>query len=220
MKLSYTELGLALFSFDVYGLLAIAVSLIFYSRFKRQIDSTAGVFRRVGALLWLGFGLAVFSFLGPTLAALLMIGTGELIALTAIGNFTSAASALLVLSAIILMWLELGRNGRHTGSTRALLIASSVIVANAYLAPHVWGFAGAYKDSQWLFVGIGIGILSLIGYALAFALFVAESAVRKGRSYWAFLILSLLLSPLITWLIVATVQPIRSEFPVSENSNG
>lgn len=53
--------------------------------------------------------------------------------------------------------------------------------------------------------GFGIFFLLIIGVAIALGHFIGKAAERKGRSYGAFFVLSILLSPLITGLVVAAL---------------
>jgi MFS superfamily sulfate permease-like transporter len=52
-----------------------------------------------------------------------------------------------------------------------------------------------------------VGVLAIIGLVAAFvaAHFIAKAAVKKHRSYGAFFVLSILLSPLVTAAIVAAL---------------
>jgi len=42
---------------------------------------------------------------------------------------------------------------------------------------------------------------------------IAKAAARRGRSYWAFWWLSVLISPIITGIIVATIGPVHQTTP-------
>lgn len=54
-------------------------------------------------------------------------------------------------------------------------------------------------------------LLALVfGTNLAFAGLIAGRARDKGRNWTAFFILTVLISPVITWLIVESIQPLKS----------
>lgn len=61
---------------------------------------------------------------------------------------------------------------------------------------------------NWLSIGLGILIMSspIIALAVWLARKVATSAQAKGRSYRSFFWLSMVLSPLVTWLIVSSLS--------------
>lgn len=50
-------------------------------------------------------------------------------------------------------------------------------------------------------------LLSVILYVFVFATLIADMAARKGRSWVAFFCLSIIFSPLIMWIIAASISP-------------
>jgi len=59
---------------------------------------------------------------------------------------------------------------------------------------------------------IGLSLLMII------ADLTASASRKKGRSYWAFFFLSLIL-PIITWLVIATMAPIDQQLSIDKASS-
>jgi hypothetical protein len=74
-----------------------------------------------------------------------------------------------------------------------------------------------YIIPNYYFIGL---VVCLIWFVFGFiALSIADLAVSKGRSWIAFFWLSLLISPLVTWLILASIKDDKGQAPLT-TSNG
>ena len=66
--------------------------------------------------------------------------------------------------------------------------------------------------------GRGFFLLSLLVVLVIIGDLTGVSASKKGRSYWAFFFLSLVL-PVITWLVIAAMSPIEPKIKETESKN-
>ena len=98
------------------------------------------------------------------------------------------------------LWLAIDPKVRAKKYTRNLYIIP--ICGVGFL---VYGYAfGPYVLPGYYFL---VPILSFIWFSFGYiAISIANLAVAKGRSWLAFFWLSLLLSPLVTWLVLASVK--------------
>jgi hypothetical protein len=65
--------------------------------------------------------------------------------------------------------------------------------------------------------GGGFLIFSILGFFVLWGGFIGEAAQRKGRSFWAFFWLSVLVSPIIMGIIVAAISPLADSAAVRES---
>jgi len=77
------------------------------------------------------------------------------------------------------------------------------------LALFIWGssqvdFYSAELFGGWTALGLVLMMMSLFSM---FGTLIGKAAVQKGRSFWAFFILSLLIGPLVMGIVVAIVSP-------------
>ena len=102
---------------------------------------------------------------------------------------------------------------KKKGGVQKQPIASSKLVLWGLISAVVglilyW--VGAFIPNAYFLFPIGgfIGILGLITLLIGLCFLIADMAQAKGRSWLAFFLLSLLISPLITWLIAASLSPL------------
>lgn len=65
--------------------------------------------------------------------------------------------------------------------------------------------------------GTALFLVLAFGINLALAGIIAGRARDKGRNWNAFFFLTVIISPIITWLIVETIQPAHSQADISED---
>jgi len=110
------------------------------------------------------------------------------------------------------LWLEMDPKVRAKKYTRNLYLFP--IFGIGFL---VYGYVfGPYVLPGYYFV---VPVLSFIWFGFGYiAISIANLAVSKGRSWLAFFWLSILLSPLLTWLILASVKSDSSDVKQNETN--
>lgn len=93
-------------------------------------------------------------------------------------------------------------NPRYSGAKIALFIGLGLAVLGAIVALIGQGQVGIAS------VALVAGAVGLIIAIFALAGLIADMAESKGRSWAAFFWLSILLSPLIMWIVAASVSPL------------
>jgi len=107
--------------------------------------------------------------------------------------------------------------GRHVRRSKGLrfgkklfVIGSSLVLANFLIGVYrYWGFvAFLTNDGIWVFLSAVGLVIALIGVQIMLSSFIADSAAAKGRSWSAFFWLSLLINPLIVWIVAVSLSPL------------
>jgi hypothetical protein len=117
--------------------------------------------------------------------------------------------------------------GRHLRRSKGLrfgkklfVIGSSLVLANflsgVYLDWFLYGFylnwgsfIGFVTDNPvWVFLSAMGLVIALIGVQIMLSSFIADSAAAKGRSWSAFFWLSLLINPLVVWIVAVSLSPL------------
>ena len=117
---------------------------------------------------------------------------------------------LLVVAAIVFIVLARRRQAGKTnpnsrsGAKIALLVGAALLVFALILS-----FIGQAASVFWIaYVTIPSGVIGILLVIFSLAGLIADMAQSKGRSWAAFFWLSILLSPLIMWIVAASVSPL------------
>lgn len=100
---------------------------------------------------------------------------------------------------------RLDSKGKHTSRAAPFVVVS---LWTLWAAVFTWAIGVVTEVAAIAFIGFAIGVIALFGISLTLCALIADMARSKGRNWAAFFWLSILFSPLIMWIIAATISPL------------